>query len=155
MRRGAAWALALAALAGCGGGGEPRREEFAARAETICAEVAGITGPLERKVREAARLSEPELVFERTADLQRRLAAETAKAVDRLEATPHDDEDDDLHGWLATLRRGRAAREDLAEAYRTRDLQAIARSASAADRLEQRADAWARRTGMPACAAVS
>jgi hypothetical protein len=143
------------ALVGCGGRDGPSREAFAAEAQEICARAAAITAPLERQVREAARLSEPEQVFERTEDLQRRLAAESARIADRLEAAEHDDEDDELHAWLATLRRARVAREKLADAYRDRDLEAIARTAAARDRLGQQADAWARRTGMPACAAVT
>ena len=138
----------------CGGGG-PSRDEYAAEAQTICARAAATTAPLERQVREAARLSEPDLVFRRTADLQRKLAAESAKVADRLDAVRHDEEDEELHAWLATLRRARVARQELADAYGARDLEAIARTAAARDRLGQRADAWARRTGMPACATVT
>jgi hypothetical protein len=143
------------ALAGCGGDDGPSREDYAARAQGICSEAASVTAPLERQVREAARLSEPDLVFRRTAELQRKLAAASAEAVDRLDATEHDEDDDELHAWMATLRRARVARQELADAYGARDLEAIARSASAADRLGRRADSWARRNGMPACAGVS
>jgi len=109
---------------------------------------------LQRQVREAARMSEPSLVFRRTARLQRELATESAKVVDRVDATPHA-EDDEIDAWTATLREARAARERLADAYEARDLEAIARTAAAMDRLEQRADAWARGAGMPACTRVS
>ena len=143
------------ALAGCGGDDGSSREAYAAEAQTICAEAASTIAPLERQVREAAGLSEPDLIFRRTAELQRRLAAESAKIVDRLDATEHDEDDEQLHAWMATLRRARVAREELADAYDARDLEAIARTAAATDRLAQQADAWARRTGMPACAAVS
>jgi hypothetical protein len=143
------------ALAGCGGGDAPSREEFAARAGRICADAAGRIAPLERQVREAARLSDPALVFRRIARLQRELAAESAGAVDRIDATPHDEDDDELHAWLATLRRARVARQELADAYGARDLEAISRTAAEADRLGRQADSWARRNGMPACAAVS
>ncbi len=143
------------ALAGCGGRDAPSREEYAAQAQGICARAAATIAPLERQVREAARLSEPDLVFRRTAELQRRLAAESARITDRLDAVRHDEEDEQLHAWLATMRRARVARQELADAYGARDLEAIARTAAARDRLGQRADAWARRTGMPACAAVT
>jgi len=120
----AAWLLALATLAtlaGCGGGGAPSREEFAARADALCADGLRTTAPLQRQVREAARLSEPSLVFRRTAMLQRRLAAESAKVVDRVDATPHA-QDDEIDAWVATLREARAARKRLADDTNSWDL---------------------------------
>jgi hypothetical protein len=154
MRRGRAWLLAAVALAGCGGGDGPSRSDFAARAEGICAEASASTASLQRQIREAARLREPALVFRRTALLQGRLATETGEAADRLDATPHPEDDDELHEWMETLRRARVAREQLAAAYGARDLALIARTAAAADRLDEQADELARRIGMPACASL-
>ncbi len=94
-------------------------------------------------------------MFRRTASLQRKLAAETARVAEELDATPHPEDDEALHTWMATLRRSRSAREDLADAYGSRNLREIARAAAAVDRLEQRVDAGARRRGIPACAGVS
>jgi hypothetical protein len=155
MRRWPACALAVVALAGCGGGGGPSRAEFAARAEAICGDVVRTTAPLQRQVREAARLREPALVFRRTALLHRRLAAAEARAADIIDATPHPEDDDEVRQWLAALRRARASREQLADAYGAGDLGLIARSAAATDRRQQRADALARRVGTPACAALA
>jgi hypothetical protein len=106
-------------------------------------------------VREAARLTDPAVVFRRTALLQRRLAAESRRVVDAIDATPHPEDDDPLYDWMATLRSARSAREDLADAYGARDLRLIAGAAARVDRLEQRADAFARRRRMPACADIS
>ncbi len=155
MRRVAACVLAAVALADCGGDDGPSRADFAARAEEICAEVAAATTPLRRQVREVARLREPELVFRRTEELQRRLAAEEARAVDRLDATPHPEDDEEVHQWMATLRRARVAREALAAAYGAGDLGLIARTAAASDRVEQQADALARRIGTPGCTTIA
>ncbi len=155
MRRGRAWLLAAVALAGCGGGDGPSRSDFAARAEGICAEASASTASLQRQIREAARLREPALVFRRTALLQGRLATETGRAADRLDATPHPEDDEELHQWMATLRRARVAREALAAAYGAGDLGLIARTAAASDRVEQQADALARRIGTPGCTTVA
>ncbi len=157
MRRWPGWALAAVAVAvaACGGSDGPSRAQFAARAEAICGDVTRTTAPLQRQVREAARLREPALVFRRTALLHRRLAAAEARAADVIDATPHPEDDDEVRQWLAALRRARASREQLANAYDARDLGLIARSVAATDRLQQRADALARRVGAPACAALA
>jgi len=145
----------VVALASCGGDGGASRADFAARAERICAGAGRTTAPLQREIREAARLPEPALVFRRTSLLQRRLALAEAEAIDRLDATPHPEDDEDLDGWIVTLRRARAAREELAAAYGARDLERIARTAAATDRLGRRADVLARRLGMPACVGLA
>jgi hypothetical protein len=138
---------------GCGGEG-PTRGEFAARAQEICAQATATTRPLQRQLDHAARLSDPALVFRRTAVLQRELAGESARVVEALDATEHPEDDEGLHAWMATLRRARSAREELADAYGARDLEQIARTAAAMDALEERADRWARANAMPACAEV-
>jgi hypothetical protein len=143
----------VAAVIGCGDEGTSR-EEFAARAQEICARGTATTGALQRQVDEAARLSDPALVFRRTAVLQRKLAGESARVVDALDATEHPPDDEGLHAWMATVRRARSAREELADAYGGRDLEEIARAAARVDELEQQADRWARANGMPACAEV-
>ncbi len=144
MRR-APCLLALVALAACSGGGADERlsrEEYAKRADAICAEYDRRIERLEdpRSVAELARLAEEALPIAREG--VRRLRALEPPAELRA----------DVRRWLERNDRNVAMIEALRDAARAGQTTRVRQIASEATENEEEADRLARRIGLRACA---
>jgi hypothetical protein len=143
----------LLVAAGCGGD-DDARTRYARDAQRICRQADTALGPVRAEISRAQRLADSERVFSSLGRLIRERARTALGFVERLDALPAPGaQRDRLKSWIADLRRRAAMSGQLADAYGRKDTAAVATLAERIDALDQRTGAFARRFGMPACAA--
>lgn len=153
MRHAVAAVALCVVVAGCGGDDGPSKQDYAKRADAICADLNRALAPLNQEAANVQRGSNEAQVFNDLARVTQRSVDVSEPFLAKLDAleTPGDDRDD-LKSWIADGRRQLTLLTDLSKALAARDQAKIVRVSEQVDELTTRAARFAASYGMSRCA---